>query len=684
MTSAADLRTKFGVELKDAFKPVDNWVGQGIKWLEDIQQFYKERSSIEKDYAKQLLALSKRYHDRKAKKSAALSVGDSPQVTPGSLEAASLVTWTGILNETENLARERDRLGADLDARVAGQCQAVSSVEEELRKRCSQQNDKLVEDRDRVYGDLKKTKKKYDDSCSTLESSRKRQASSHDSSKSEKHYRQHMLDMNNAKNTYLISINVANAHKQKYYHQDIPELLNSLQDLNESRVRKLNGLWALSADLETQTIDRCKNHLQQLTIAVSQNVPNLDSSMFVQHNASGWSEPTDFQFEASPIWHDDERLITDEAAKVFLRNKVSKSRRSLGELTATVDSKKKEVEGLKNMATAYGDDPSLGSQDEVLNNLINAISDAALCDNKKLALAIEVLTITKEVGDIDAGTQPHSFKSASFTIPTTCDFCQSTIWGLSKQGFSCRECGYNCHTKCEMKVPASCTGVMAKKSRRKNGDFDEADDTLTLSRSDTQASFNSGSSTTPYGLPKSPTVKTDKRKSFIGSFRRHHASKSPDRMATPSPPLVRKARALYDYQPVGDDELDVGEGDEIEVVEPDDGSGWMRASIYGRDGLIPASYVELIAAPPVARPASMTSSVASSKKKGPAVAPKRGAKKLKYVVALYDYAGRSELELTIHEGDRIIKTGDDTGDGWMEGELDGNSGSFPSNYVEAA
>jgi hypothetical protein len=43
----------------------------------------------------------------------------------------------------------------------------------------------------------------------------------------------------------------------------------------------------------------------------------------------------------------------------------------------------------------------------------------------------------------------------------------------------------------------------------------------------------------------------------------------------------------------------------------------------------------------------------AGKKKGPAVAPKRGAKKLNYVVALYDYEARSDAEWSITEGENL-------------------------------
>ena len=70
------------------------------------------------------------------------------------------------------------------------------------------------------------------------------------------------------------------------------------------------------------------------------------------------------------------------------------------------------------------------------------------------------------------------------------------------------------------------------------------------------------------------------------------------------------------------------------------------------------------------------------KKKGPAVAPKRGAKKLNHVVALYDYAAQSDAEFSMVEGDRFVLVTRDTGDGWAEVEKGGQTKSVPANYIE--
>jgi len=124
-------------------------------------------------------------------------------------------------------------------------------------------------------------------------------------------------------------------------------LLNSLQDLSELRTHKLNILWTHASTLEQTCISRSNGILQHISSEVARNVPILDSTMFVGHNNVHWDEPVDFVFEASPIWHDDPQIITDEYAKVFLRNMVTKSREGLSKIQGNVALKHQEVDKLR-------------------------------------------------------------------------------------------------------------------------------------------------------------------------------------------------------------------------------------------------------------------------------------------------------------------------------------------------
>ena len=61
------------------------------------------------------------------------------------------------------------------------------------------------------------------------------------------------------------------------------------------------------------------------------------------------------------------------------------------------------------------------------------------------------------------------------------------------------------------------------------------------------------------------------------------------------PPEVDGDRAvvLYDFTADGDDELTVGEGDTLLVLERDGDEWWKCKNQHGIEGVVPASYVEV-------------------------------------------------------------------------------------------
>ncbi|RDH35012.1 FCH-domain-containing protein [Aspergillus welwitschiae] len=737
-----DVAPHFGAELKDSFKPVNNWVSNGIGWLDEIQQFYRERSAIEKEYAAKLTALCKKYYDRKAKKISSLSVGDTPSMTPGSLESASLTTWSTQLSAVEAHATERDHFGNDLLVHVAEPLKQAANQYEELRKCHVDFHAKLEKERDSSYSDLKKAKGKYDGACQEVEARRKKMESSFDHSKpkAQAAYQQQILEMNNVKNTYLISINVTNKMKERFYHEYVPELLDGLQDLNETRVTKLNSLWTMAAQLEKNYLSKSMDHMANLINEIPRNVPHLDSLMFLRHNVTQSQEPANLAFEPSPIWHDDDALITDEAAKVFLRNLLSKSKTQVRELRVEADSKRREVENARRVRENIRQGTDKRNEVEVVRAIFFQQESLHEVDRRRLTAEVETSTIMAAVGDLSLGARNHNFKSQTFKIPTNCDLCGERIWGLSAKGFDCRDCGYTCHSKCEMKVPAECPGEQTKEEKKKlKAERQEQANTApapldlepttssstapSLTRKDTMNSLSSGyavsanrsmsnatqsPTTTAAELP-TPVAETKpapaRKNRILAPPPAQYISGPPANDSTPA--LSSKAneqhgKMLYAYQAGGADEVTVQEGDDVVILEPDDGSGWMRVRFGSEEGLVPASYVEAGPAPsPVPsaspgftadRPGSTYSNSSASltggggaggnKRVGPAVAPRRGAKKLQYVEALYDYEARSDMEWSMVEGDRFVLVNRDGGDGWADVERGGVTKSVPANYIQ--
>lgn len=376
----------------------------------------------------------------------------------------------------------------------------------------------------------------------------------------------------------------------------------SLQDLSETRVNKLNSLWSIAAQIETQTLSRSTDYLKHLSAEIPRNNPLLDSMMFVRHNAGPWQEPPDFQFEPSPVWLDDGTIATDEAAAVFLRNVLIKTKASLADQRRDLDKKRKEVENARKVRQNIREGKDKRDEVEVVRAIFSLQESMHEVERQKVSGEVEVATITSAVGDLSLGARNHNFKSQTFKIPTNCDLCGDRIWGLSAKGFDCRDCGYTCHSKCELKVPADCPGEQSKEEKKKlkderqksahttvpaNGSPGGASDMPQIRRSDTVNSMNtlsSGYSATAHrsvsgGMSptteeppaeKKPAVAAPRRNRIVAPPPAQYVKEDPD---LPPPPASKsteqKGRMLYAYQQNGDGELTVPDGRDVTILEPD-------------------------------------------------------------------------------------------------------------------
>lgn len=61
------------------------------------------------------------------------------------------------------------------------------------------------------------------------------------------------------------------------------------------------------------------------------------------HNTTVWTEPADFDFEPSPIWHDNPNMVADEPAKIYLRNLLQKSKRGIEGHRGDIIRRQKEI-----------------------------------------------------------------------------------------------------------------------------------------------------------------------------------------------------------------------------------------------------------------------------------------------------------------------------------------------------
>ncbi|KAG0042311.1 hypothetical protein BGZ83_000610 [Gryganskiella cystojenkinii] len=656
--SVLSQQVSFGAELKDQIPTINQHLVNGVAFLNEFRDFCKERANIERDYAHRIETLVRKYQHKKEKKTALNQNGVpasplEPDFDSGLNDGTTTArAWTSILNDTEALCRDRQMYSEALISRVYDPLKVLATKKDDARKKHVQFAQRLLSERDKSSQERDKAKSKYDASCEEVESSKQKQERAYDERNQERlkrSYYQDILDMNNNKNSYVLALQVLNTHRRKYYEQDLPQLSDNMQALDESRIEGLKDIWGGYIALEVKLTADAKAKLDSMTAAVSAIDAAVDSAVFVRSRRAPWSTPADQPFESSPTFNDTEELVVDDNARVFLSNKLMKLRRKNAQSTVDISARVKDLEGLQNLKEAYLGNRSLGDPDDVNENILETQRSITVLQTMGALYEAEINSIVQTMGETGVQNQPHDFKAASFTIPTSCDYCQSTIWGIAKQGFTCRDCGYNCHSKCEMKVPPNCSNVKGGAKAQRNSIIIPN----IPAGGTTSSAHNTMSSLPPeYAPSATPISDLPKRASIPPAFRESAASNSSLSHT--------QAHVLYDYDAASPGELTVRAGDVVTVLENDDGSGWVACQSGSATGLIPATYIEVeqfYEAPTEAAP-------------------------VQRVRALFDYDAQSDLELSIRTGDVLVLTSTDCSEGWWEGTLNGITAQFPASYVE--
>eukprot|EP01114_Cavostelium_apophysatum_P001380 TRINITY_DN1118_c0_g1_i4.p1 TRINITY_DN1118_c0_g1~~TRINITY_DN1118_c0_g1_i4.p1 ORF type:complete len:974 (+),score=354.12 TRINITY_DN1118_c0_g1_i4:131-3052(+) len=139
-----------------------------------------------------------------------------------------------------------------------------------------------------------------------------------------------------------------------------------------------------------------------------------------------------------------------------------------------------------------------------------------------------------------------------------------------------------------------------------------------------------------------------------------------------------KAKAMYKYDGLSASELSFQAGDILDILADLD-KGWSKASFQGKIGLVPTSYFQKLTS------ASNSAEGTPQKPMSRATSTNTVGQDVKAhhqkAVALFDYEGTSQSELSFRKGDLII-IHEKLDRGWLRGEFNGRVGHVPADFVK--
>jgi len=281
----------WGTELWDQYDQIAVHTQKGIDFLEKYGQFTDARSKIEAEYAQKLRRLSKNYLPKKKDE-------DDYQFT--ATKAFKLM-----LNEINDLAGQHEVIAENLSTAVVSDLSILVKSMRDDRRKFLHEGARIQAQLTLSLTTLAKTKEKYEKafgaSEKALEAYNKADA---DLNLSRADVEKHRMtsnikrqQMDDSKNEYANQLQKTNELQNQFYSKMMPAVFQSLQDMDEQRVKMIQTFMRKSAQTEQDVlpiVGQCLEGIQRCTDSMNEKE---DSAIVIEKYKSGFLPPGDIPFE---------------------------------------------------------------------------------------------------------------------------------------------------------------------------------------------------------------------------------------------------------------------------------------------------------------------------------------------------------------------------------------------------
>ncbi|OMJ29269.1 Protein BZZ1 [Smittium culicis] len=415
---------------------VNSHVQAGLNLSYELRDYLLARAQIEKEYGRKLSELGKR-----------LQTGT--QIKRSLLSKDSTITKSNF-DSSPIQANEREFS----DPEGKSQTSKSSDILVKLGLQITEQADLHIEYSDSLASNYSSELKRYTASCEeskkkyTVFSQKVFAEKEKAISEKDKHQQkvlEQLAKKNAVKNEYIISTSMANQVQKQVSQNTIVKIIQNLLQINELRINNTRET------LKKVLLD--ENSFHQKKIEISSNSiseldlidPSSETSSLVSFLSQKQFPPTaELTVSVDESNGENPYLETDPDSVTILSNRSAKAKSNLNSLMAEREHKVESADEFKSDTNRL-----------LLNEYIELDQSIIINDLAQAKVQAAISCISQAIGDVVLSS-PHSFKSHSFKIPTSCDFCNESIWGLSSKGVKCEICGFSCHAKCELKVKSEC------------------------------------------------------------------------------------------------------------------------------------------------------------------------------------------------------------------------------------
>ncbi|XP_034121041.1 formin-binding protein 1-like isoform X10 [Drosophila guanche] len=564
----------WGIELWDQNDNLAIHTNRGIDALDKYANFLRDRVAIETEYAGKLRRLVKNYQPKKKEEE------DN--------EFTSMQAFRNLLKEVGDLAGQREVVSESLQLQIIQGVTLLSKTLRDDRKKCLSDGAMLQQNLSTQLSSLERAKRNYEkayrDSEKAVENYKKADMDLNLSRAEVERYKTIMTSKiqqsDDAKNEYANQLQKTNNLQQQHFSILLPAVLSRLQELDEKRTRGIREFIIGAAEVESSVapiIARCMEGIVKAGESINEKE---DSFKVIERYQSGFTPPTDIPFE-------DLSKLDPDSLQDHYSNSMSNHLTMRGTMSAN---KIKKRVGIFNI---------FGSNKEDFSDL------PPNQQRKKLQAKIAELQqkIAQETNARDGLMKMKIVYETNSSLgnPMTVEGqLNESEHKLEKLKIDLKK--YQGYFERANQAQVANNSPQANRNQLQNGHRtsrhsngsaddhhdegdDQPDDAGSLSSS---ASPESGLGTSHTSLPGSGQGSANEN--AIGEDAYFETE------VEPLQPLGT-CRALYPFEASSEGSIPMNEGEELQVIEIDQGDGWTRVrrandSNGWDEGFVPTSYIE--------------------------------------------------------------------------------------------
>ncbi|XP_033733296.1 cdc42-interacting protein 4 homolog isoform X2 [Pecten maximus] len=291
----------WGTELWDQYDIIADHTQKGIDFCEKYQHFLKERCSIEFEYANKLKKLVKNYQPRKKD------------------EDEYQYTWANgfldMIKELHDLAGQHEVIAENTQSSVIKELQSLVAELKADRKKYLLDGSKVQDQLKVSKGQLEKSRRQYEksfkESEKALEAYRKADADinlSRAEVEKQAKYKQYLEAHRNqmmlkgqqcekCKNDYASQLQQTNTQQRDHFTALMPQVFQQLQTMDENRINRQKEFFKQCANIERNVVPIINTCIDGMEKAAGSIDAKQDSKLVVDKYKSGFPVPEDIPFD---------------------------------------------------------------------------------------------------------------------------------------------------------------------------------------------------------------------------------------------------------------------------------------------------------------------------------------------------------------------------------------------------